>query len=236
LGGERLTIPAPPSEVVRRAKSGCEELIGSLGVHYYRRDPRRDNVNTNHSHRRRSSAIAGRITDLALQQRMGLLPQRRSRPGTADIDSVITLRSHLTFIEDPSMSAHGSIQSVAMRFIQTWNSHDMDAFALLFREDADFVNVYGSSYVGRQRIRDEHISVHATVFRESQLSANEMRIKQLADTVASLQMHWALTGIKSPSGQPLPDRKGILTLIVIKTSDGWEIAVGQNTDIVPTPA
>jgi uncharacterized protein (TIGR02246 family) len=87
------------------------------------------------------------------------------------------------------MSAHTSIQSVGMRFIQTWNAHDMDEFALLFREDADFVNVYGSAYVGRPRIRDEHISIHATVFRDSQLSANEMRIKQLTDTVASLQMN-----------------------------------------------
>jgi uncharacterized protein (TIGR02246 family) len=133
------------------------------------------------------------------------------------------------------MSANTSIQSVGMRFIQTWNAHDMDEFALLFREDADFVNVYGSAYVGRPRIRDEHISIHATVFRDSQLSANEMRIKQLTDTVASLQMHWALVGIKTPHGQPLPDRKGVLTLIVIKTGDGWEIAVGQNTDIVAPP-
>jgi uncharacterized protein (TIGR02246 family) len=130
------------------------------------------------------------------------------------------------------MSAHSSIQSVGMRFIQSWNAHDMDSFAMLFREDADFVNVYGASYVGRPRIRDEHISIHATVFRDSRLSANEMRIKQLADTVASLQVHWALAGIKTPDGQPLPDRKGILTLIVIKTGDEWEIAVGQNTDLV----
>ncbi len=66
------------------------------------------------------------------------------------------------------MSAHTSIQSVGSRFIQTWNAHDMDEFALLFREGADFVNVYGASYVGRPRIRDEHISIHATVFRDSQ--------------------------------------------------------------------
>lgn len=133
------------------------------------------------------------------------------------------------------MSAHTSIQSVGMRFIQTWNAHDMDELALLFQEDADFVNVYGNAYVGRPRIRDEHIAIHTTVFRESQLSANEMRIKQLTDAVASLQIHWALVGIKTPHAQPLPDPKGVLTLIVIKTGDGWEIAVGQNTDIVAPP-
>jgi hypothetical protein len=62
-----------------------------------------------------------------------------------------------------------------------------------------------------------------------------MRIKELTDTVASLQMHWALVGIKTPHGQPLPNRKGVLMLIVIKTGDGWGIAVGQNTDIVAPP-
>jgi uncharacterized protein (TIGR02246 family) len=93
------------------------------------------------------------------------------------------------------MSAHTSIQSVGMRFVQTWNAHDMDEFALLFREDAEFVNVYGSSYVGRARIRDEHTSIHATVFRDSQLSASEMRIKELTDTIA-----------KDPGTRPIGSR------------------------------
>ena len=32
--------------------------------------------------------------------------------------------------------------------IETWNAHDMKAFAELFRDDAEFVNVYGMWWTG----------------------------------------------------------------------------------------
>jgi uncharacterized protein (TIGR02246 family) len=136
---------------------------------------------------------------------------------------------------DFAMSSH-PIQSVGIRFVETWNAHDMVAFGQLFREDADFVNVFGGWYRGRARIRAEHVAIHAGVFRESRLSADEMHVKALSDTVASLHLRWSLVGIVAPNGAASPERKGILTLILTKTSDKWEIAVAQNTDIVPRPA
>jgi uncharacterized protein (TIGR02246 family) len=41
------------------------------------------------------------------------------------------------------MMGQTAVQHVGARFIETWNAHDMDEFALPFCVDADFVNVYG---------------------------------------------------------------------------------------------
>ena len=134
------------------------------------------------------------------------------------------------------MSEEADVRAVGQRAIDTWNAHDMKAFAELYTEDAEFVNVYGMWWTGRPRIQSEHEATHATVFRNSRLSAKEIRVKFLRPDVASLHMRWDLTGLALPNGQPLPDRKGVLVYIVVKQRGEWRIAVGQNTDIVPAPA
>jgi uncharacterized protein (TIGR02246 family) len=38
-------------------------------------------------------------------------------------------------------------------FASAWNAHDMNALAMLFREDGTFVNVAGSYEKGREEIK-----------------------------------------------------------------------------------
>jgi uncharacterized protein (TIGR02246 family) len=90
-------------------------------------------------------------------------------------------------------------------------------------------------WTGRELIQAEHEATHASVFRQSHLSARNMRVKFLRPDVASLHMLWELTGLVLPDGQPLPDRKGVLVYILVKDAGEWRIAVGQNTDVTPPP-
>jgi uncharacterized protein (TIGR02246 family) len=134
-----------------------------------------------------------------------------------------------------AVSDENAIRAVGARAVEAWNAHDMKAFAALFREDAEFVNVYGMWWTGRERIQAEHEATHATIFRRSQLSATEMRVKLLRPDVASLHMLWHMTGLFLPNEQALPDRKGVLVCFLAKDAGEWGIAVAQNTDIVPAP-
>jgi len=133
------------------------------------------------------------------------------------------------------VSDENTVRAIGARLLETWNAHDMRAFAALFREDAEFVNVYGMWWTGRERIQAEHEATHATVFRQSQLSATEMRVKLLRSDVASVHTLWHLTGLALPNGQPLQDRKGVLVCVLARDAGEWRIAVAQNTDIVPPP-
>lgn len=133
------------------------------------------------------------------------------------------------------MSNENAIRAIGVRSVEAWNAHDMKAFAALFREDAEFVNVYGMWWTGRERIQAEHEATHATIFRRSQLSATEMRVKLLRPDVASLHMLWHLTGLVLPNGQALPDRTGVLVCFLAKDAGEWRIAAAQNTDIAPPP-
>jgi uncharacterized protein (TIGR02246 family) len=133
------------------------------------------------------------------------------------------------------MSEEKKIEAVAHRFIEAWNAHDMKTFASLFTEDAEFVNVYGSWWTGRQRIEAEHASVHETVFRQSHLTAMELRARHLAPESAILHMRWQLTGLRTPTGESIPDRTGVLLFVLVSSPYEWHIAAAQNTDIVARP-
>jgi|SRR5690348_14599669 len=132
-------------------------------------------------------------------------------------------------------SDENAVISVGEEAIGAWNAHDMARFARLFRDDADFVNVRGAWWTGRMRIEAEHVSTHATVFRNSRLSASEMRVKFLRSDVASLHVRWDLVGLIASDGTEIAPRKGVLVCLLVREPFGWQIAVGQNTDILSVP-
>jgi uncharacterized protein (TIGR02246 family) len=128
------------------------------------------------------------------------------------------------------------VRSVLSDFEAAWNRHDMDAFARLFAEDADFVNVLGMRWIGRAAIMEAYQATHTTIFKNSQLRIGETSVRFLKRDVAVARSVWELEGHTSPVGEPQAPRKGILTNVLAQTSSGWQIVITQNTDIVaPKP-
>ncbi|TGQ16509.1 MULTISPECIES: SgcJ/EcaC family oxidoreductase [unclassified Mesorhizobium] len=122
---------------------------------------------------------------------------------------------------------------VGRAFADAWNRHDMDDFASLFCEDANFVNVVGMWWRNRSEIEAAHRATHETMFRDSQLEGVVSSVIELSPGIASVHYTWTLTGASAPDGSPAGPRKGILLLIVKEEQSGWLIKVAQNTDIVP---
>jgi uncharacterized protein (TIGR02246 family) len=126
-----------------------------------------------------------------------------------------------------------AVTAVIRAFEEAWNRHDMDSFASLFLDDADFVNVLGSRWIGRTAIREAHAATHATIFKHSRLHMKETSVRFLKPDVAVARSLWDLTGHSTPTGEIAPPRKGILTNVLMKEKGRWRIVVSQNTDVVP---
>lgn len=124
------------------------------------------------------------------------------------------------------------IANVILAFSDCWNRHDMEAFAQLFAEDAEFVNVVGLWWKGREEIKCAHVATHTTIFKYSRLMINKSAVRFVTRDVAIARSSWKLTGHRSPAGEALPERKGILMNLVVRTSGKWEIIDSQNTDII----
>jgi uncharacterized protein (TIGR02246 family) len=125
------------------------------------------------------------------------------------------------------------IRKVELGLQEAWNHHDMKAWASLFTEDADFVNVAGWWWKGRAEIEKKHTEIHAYIFRDSTLTIYEVDTRFLAPEIAVVHISWSLTGNRNPDGSDGQPRKGIFTQVLQKQNGRWLIAAAQNTDSRP---
>jgi uncharacterized protein (TIGR02246 family) len=132
---------------------------------------------------------------------------------------------------DKQINDEAGVNAVVRGFEDAWNRHDLDAFAMLFATDADFVNVVGMRWVGRDAIKQHHAASHATIFKSSTLKIGDTTLRFLKADVATARSIWTLSGITSESGQLSPTRTGILTHVIARIDGHWLIVLTQNTDI-----
>ncbi len=124
------------------------------------------------------------------------------------------------------------IRNVQTRQAAAWNGHDAKAYADLFTEDGDVVNVAGWWWKGRAEIESKLTAAFAYVFRESTLTITEVQVRFLSPELAVAHVRWTMAGAKTPPGIPEP-REGIQTQTLRKTAGRWHIAAFQNTNAVP---
>lgn len=137
----------------------------------------------------------------------------------------------------PAVSAaqtadESEIRNVQVRQANAWNGHDATAYANLFTEDGDVVNVVGWWWKGRAEIENKLTAAFAFVFRESTLTITKVDVRFLSPDVAVAHVLWTMADAKSPGGVPAP-REGIQVQVLKKTGGKWLIASFQNTNSVP---
>ena len=126
----------------------------------------------------------------------------------------------------------GEIRNLQVRQAEAWNRHDAKAYAELFTEDGDVVNVVGWWWKGRAEIASKLEAAFAHVFRESTLTIAGVDVRFLTPEIAIAHVRWTMTGAKTPPTIPEP-REGIQTQVLRKTAGRWSIAAFQNTNAVP---
>jgi uncharacterized protein (TIGR02246 family) len=134
-------------------------------------------------------------------------------------------------------SAATSDDDASIRQLQTaqadaWNRHDAGAYAALFTEDGDCVNVVGWWWKGRGEIQKQLTAAFAFVFHESQLTITETSVRHLTPGIAVAHVRWTMSGAKTPPGMPEP-KEGIQTQVLQKVAGHWLIQSFQNTNGVP---
>ena len=135
-----------------------------------------------------------------------------------------------------SADATAGVKTVISALAESWNRHDMAAFGAAFSENADFVNVIGMHWQGRQLIQAKHAGVHRTIFRNSTLQIMEQSVRFLSPGIALAHVSTQVKGAESLGEQNAPEiRRAIMTCVLVKEDDRWLITSAHNTDIVPVP-
>ena len=132
------------------------------------------------------------------------------------------------------MTADKAIENLVHALEAAWNRLDAKALAAVFAEDADFTNVFGMVARGRAAIEALHAPLFKTMFKDSQLTATETRVRLIRPDIASVDVKWKMTGARDPHGNPWPLREGLLNWIATRHGDRWLIDVSHNMDL-PSP-
>src|SRR5436853_5235254 len=125
-----------------------------------------------------------------------------------------------------------AIRQVEMKQQEAWNRHDAKAYANLFTEDGDCVNVVGWWWKGRAEIEKKLTDAYVYVFRESTLTITGVDIRFLNPEFAVAHVRWTMTGARTPAGLPVPEQ-GIQTQLLQQGGGQWQIAAFQNTNSLP---
>ena len=124
------------------------------------------------------------------------------------------------------------IRDLQARQASAWNHHDAKAYADLFTEDGDVVNVVGWWWKGRAEIESKLRAAFAFVFRDSTMTITYVQVRFLSPEIAVAHVGWTMTGARTPPNIPEP-REGIQTQTLRKTAGRWLITAFQNTNAVP---
>jgi uncharacterized protein (TIGR02246 family) len=119
---------------------------------------------------------------------------------------------------------------------KAWNTHDMSRFAAHFAEDADFINVRGWWWRGRDEIESRHAVLHETMFSGSIMSLELASTRQLCPGVVLAHVRWRMIGHEfGGPDQTSEPRTGIWSWVVRNRDGSGEIISSHNTDTAEVP-
>jgi uncharacterized protein (TIGR02246 family) len=124
------------------------------------------------------------------------------------------------------------IRDLQERQAAAWNQHDARAYAALFTEDGEVVNVVGWWWKGRQEIETKLKAAFTFVFKTSTLTITDVQVRFLKPDIAIAHVRWTMTGAKTPPGVPEP-KQGIEIQVLKKQQGKWLIMSFQNTSSIP---
>ncbi len=130
-----------------------------------------------------------------------------------------------------SQADEQAIRKVIAEIEESWNSHDMNAYGKLFREDAHWINVVGMHWRGRDAVMAAHAAYHATIFKNHQLKTDAVEIRSIGDGYAIAVVTTTNDAFTTPDGTTVPQRQNLQSYVLAKDAEGWKIVHGHNVPV-----
>jgi len=116
-----------------------------------------------------------------------------------------------------------AISEIVDQFTHAWNDHKGKGLGDHYAENADFVNIFGMKFSGRQEIEERHLKILDTFLKGSVFTVTDLTVREVKPDVVVVHVQWIVDSLKEKA------MKGLFTHTMVKNGDCWEIASSQNT-------
>jgi uncharacterized protein (TIGR02246 family) len=119
------------------------------------------------------------------------------------------------------------IRDLYVAFVADWNKHNPQALADRWAVDGDHLEPDGRVAKGRDEVRALFVKQHETVFAKTKLELELTSVWFISETVALADGAYSISGIVDPSGNPVGERKGHLTSVLLREQGTWWVAASR---------
>ncbi len=120
-----------------------------------------------------------------------------------------------------------AIHNTYEKFAAAWNKHDVDAMALLWTKDSDYMEPDGRTVFGQGEVKRLLTFEHASVFKDSQLYLAVEHVRPVSDSVAIADGSYELFGATDTRGNKIGVRAGYFTSVLAKVGDTWKVSANR---------
>lgn len=121
------------------------------------------------------------------------------------------------------------IENAINSYVNAWNHNKGKGFGDSFTQDADFVNIFGMNFSGRDEIEKRHVEILSTFLKNSIFEVQKICLREAAKDIAIALVHWKVEGFKSPNSENPSTIYGVFSHTFIKEEGVWKITACQNT-------
>jgi uncharacterized protein (TIGR02246 family) len=132
--------------------------------------------------------------------------------------------------EDITEVAEGVAAELVGRLERAWNEADGQAFGEPLAPDADFVDIRGEHHRGREAIAAGHQAIFDSIYEGSTVAYELTGARELSGEVI---LAHATAVLMAPSDPLAGEHSSMLSMVLVRGGDGWEIASFHNTLVVP---
>ena len=128
------------------------------------------------------------------------------------------------------------VVELADRLVAAYNDKDAEAFAALFTDDAEFVNVRGDRTRGRAGIAEGHQWAFSSVLAGTSLVKESLDVTPVTDDVELGVLGWRRERSSDAPPAGAPAGTGVFTLVARRGADAWRLAAASNVPVIAPPA
>src|SRR6218665_3319616 len=137
----------------------------------------------------------------------------------------------MKYLSSLSQETTDAAIAVVNDFIQKWHTKDAEKFGTIFTADAEFTDIVNQIARGRQEIIAQHRFPFATVNKVAEFKISQVYMRQIDENLILVTGDWTLEKAQTPKGDPLPDRSGVIQMMLKKEAENWKISLVHNTDL-----